>query len=152
MPERKTTQNHSTHLCRWNLTSDTILSVLLPFSASSFLSFSFFTRCVCLSDSVFCLTSKERRAFLYVFHTREHKVHQLNKERKIEFQNEWTNQQRKHFKRLFLLAQMFIYSIFGSVRNEKSKTQCGGDVMTVYWILSLTGAFPLAHTQGRGIS
>lgn len=48
-----------------------------------------------------------------------------------------------------VLAQMFIYSIFGNTMNETRKTQCGGDVMTVYWILSLTRAFPLAHTGIR---
>lgn len=48
---------------------------------------------------------------------------------------------------VYLFESLLSLFFVGWQHEEPKRTQFGGDVMTVYWILSFTGAFPLALTQ-----
>lgn len=122
--ERPPTQNASTHLCRWNLTSDTVFSVLLPTFVHAC--------CVCGSNSVFGLTSTKKSFFL----------HKTKRRRPRKFTA------KKHISR-GCGANVYLFDFLLATWGAHRRIQCDGDVMAVYWILSLTRAFPLAHTSIR---
>lgn len=96
--ERPPTQNASTHLCRWNLTSDTVFSVLLPTFVHA--------RCVCGSNSVFGLTSTKKSFFL----------HKTKSRRPRKF-----TAKKAHFERLWSEC-LFIRFFVGNMRSAQKNT------------------------------
>lgn len=120
-PTREPTDAERFHaFMQMNLTSDTVLSVMLP------------TFVLAVSvEAIQSLVWRQRRKGSSCSRRNEGdgKVHG----------------KKAHFGRLWSEC-LFIRFFVGNSRSTQ-KIQCDGDVMAVYWILSLTRAFPLAHTS-----